>query len=100
MPKQFLKTGFLNIYRSGWFHREGKPGMFDRHPGDIYGTEAAALADIEPKSHYIATVPVSWEDPQDVKINAADSTPVPINVSRKQFAYEQAALEQSAISAA
>lgn len=55
-------TGWINIYRSGFFHTAGKPGAYDRHPGDIYATECAARADISPASHYIATVPISWQE--------------------------------------
>lgn len=57
-----LCQGWVNIYRSGFFHTAGKPGAYDRHPGDIYATEEAAFADIQPASHYIATVPVEWEE--------------------------------------
>lgn len=38
--------GYMNIYRSGYYHRKGKPKAFDRHAGDIYPTVAAALEDI------------------------------------------------------
>lgn len=55
-------AGWINIYRSGFFHTAGKPGAYDRHPGDIYATEADARADISPASHYVATVPVSWQE--------------------------------------
>jgi hypothetical protein len=46
-------TGYINIYRSGLYHTPGKPGAYDRHPGDIYATEAAAIEDIYPHSHYV-----------------------------------------------
>lgn len=54
--------GWMNVYRSGHFHKAGKPGAFDRHAGDFYATEEAARADIAPRSHYVATVPISWPD--------------------------------------
>lgn len=54
--------GYVNIYRSGLYHSPGKPGAYDRHPGDIYATEVAAKDDIYPRSHYVATVPVEWEE--------------------------------------
>lgn len=57
-----LCKGYINIYRSGFFHTCGKPGAYDRHPGDIYATEDAALRDIHPRSHYIGTVPVQWDE--------------------------------------
>lgn len=64
------KLGWLNIYRSGVYHKCGKPGAFDRHAGDVYPTEAAAKAAIDPATHYVDTVPVVWtEVGQDVKPN-------------------------------
>ena len=79
------KTCYMNIYRSGWFHREGKPNTLDRHAGDLYDSREQALADIDPPSHYIATVPVQWEDPEDIVANPAASVPVALSVSRKRF---------------
>lgn len=78
-----LKHGFVNIYRAGWFHRAGKPGNLDRHTGDIYDTYEKALASIDPPSHYVATVGISWVDTEDVQPNPDDSVPVPIRESRK-----------------
>lgn len=79
-----LKHGFVNIYRSGWFHREGKPLTMDRHTGDIYESYEQAIKDIDPPSHYIATVGISWLDVENVRANPADSVPVPLSVSRKR----------------
>jgi hypothetical protein len=62
-------SGFINIYRSGFFHTPGKAGAYDRHPGDIYKTEAAAVDDVSPASHYICTVPVSWEEDSEPHCN-------------------------------
>lgn len=47
MTNLVLRTGYVNIYRSGFFHRIGKPGCYDRHPGDIYETQEAAINDVE-----------------------------------------------------
>lgn len=55
-------NGYMNIYRSGYYHTPGKPGAFDRHAGDFYATEEAALLAAEPHAGYICTVPVSWEE--------------------------------------
>lgn len=85
----FTKTVYMNIYKSGWFHRAGKPLTLDRHAGDLYDSYAQAIADIEPASHYIATVPVVYEDVEDIKANPADSVPIPLNVSRRLFAQQQ-----------
>lgn len=76
------KTGFINIYRSGVFHRIGKPDTFDRHPGDIYPTPELAKRDIEPASAYLCTVPVEWDDPEDTQPNPADSKPIPLFLTR------------------
>jgi len=76
-------NGWMNIYRSGHFHRAGKPCMFDRHPGDLYPTEEAARADIEPLELYIDTVPVEWNDPEKVQANPPDSQPIPLWKTRK-----------------
>ncbi|CAN7620466.1 hypothetical protein LJR290_004683 [Variovorax sp. LjRoot290] len=78
-------TGYINLYRSGWFHRQGKPGAFDLHAGDVYPTLESALRDIEPRTHYLATVPVCWQSDQDMAPNPATSAPVPLSVSRAAF---------------
>lgn len=75
-------SGFMNVYRSGWFHRLAKPGTCDRHGGDLYLSEAAAKADIHPLTHYIATIPVSWEDPETLSCNPQESKPIPLSQSR------------------
>lgn len=75
---------FLNLYRSGWFHRAGKPNTLNRHAGDCYTTRKQALADIEPITHYIATVAVLYRDPEGLlKCNDGNSKPVPLHVTRK-----------------
>lgn len=63
--------GYINIYRSGFFHTPGKHGAYDRHPGDIYGSDDDARADVHPRSHYIATVPVEWDEPVVPPLNNA-----------------------------
>jgi hypothetical protein len=84
-----MKHGFINIYRSGWYHREGKPGNLDRHGGDVYDTMDQALQDIDPPSHYIATIGITWVDVEDVKPNPADSVPVGLAISRARARREQ-----------
>ncbi len=74
--------GWMNVYRSGWFHREGKPDTLNRHAGDLYTDYDHAIRDIDPVSHYIATVPVQWDEPTVQVENAPDSVPVPLSVSR------------------
>jgi hypothetical protein len=80
-----IKHGYMNIYRSGYFHREGKPGALDRHAGDIYTEYDVAISEIDPPSHYIATIPITWDDPENVVVNPSDSVPVSLSVSRKRF---------------
>lgn len=80
------KHGFMNIYRSGHFHRIGKANAYNRHPGDIYALYSDAVADIDFSAGYISTVPVSWEDPEDVQPNPADSQPVPLSKTRRRNA--------------
>lgn len=91
-PGKVIMTGYMNVYRAGWFHRENKPNGFDRHAGDFYATRELAMADIDPPSHYIDTVEVQWEDYEVVTTNASDAIPVPLGVSRKAYKalYEEA----------
>lgn len=74
--------GYLNVYRSGYFHRQGKPHAYDRHSGDFYPTEQDAKRDIDPPSHYICTVPVVWVEEAPVFPNGEDSQPVPLHMTR------------------
>lgn len=77
---------WMNIYRSGWFHRQGKPFTVDRHAGDFYATREDALKEIDPPSHYIATIPFDYDEPDDeLQPNDAASTPIPLSVSRREF---------------
>lgn len=61
--------GWINIYKSGVYHTTGKPGAYDRHGGDVYGTYDAAILAIEPKSHYLDTLPVVWLEPEMPPVN-------------------------------
>ena len=54
--------GFINVYKSGFWHQEGKAGAFDRHGGDIYPNQAAAFNAIEQPHLHVATVPIYWHD--------------------------------------
>lgn len=81
------RTLWMNVYRSGWFHREGKADTLNIHAGDFYDSEPAARAAIDPPSHYVATV--SFEltaSPSLVKANSKDSHPVPLSESRRRHA--------------
>lgn len=85
-PAQVVtQTLYMNLYRAGYFHREGKPGCVDIHPGDCYATREEAEADVEPRSHYVATVPFDYTGPL-VRPNPADSIPTPLSASRRMHA--------------
>lgn len=81
-------TGWMNIYRAGYYHRAGKPNMYDRHPGDCYPTRELAVADIDPPHLYVATVRVTWWEERQPHTNAANSVPVPVAYSRRILARE------------
>ena len=65
--------GWVNVYKSGKYHTPGKPGAFDRHPGDIYMSKTAAMEDIDrdPSAGYVDTVPLAWEEDEMPGVNAA-----------------------------
>lgn len=78
-----MRTAYINLYHSGFYHRSGKPGQFNVHPGDLYPTKEAAERDVDFEAPYIATVPV--QIPDDVylgEVNADDSVPTPLNETR------------------
>lgn len=81
--------GYINIYRSGYYHRCGKPHTFDRHGGDIYATPCQALAAIEPRELYCATVPIEWDEKNSPCENGPFSIPVPLSQSRRELALQQ-----------
>lgn len=85
-------VGWQNIYRSGYYHRCGKPTMFDRHPGDLYPTRAAAEADVDPAARhlYVATTKVVWYEESEPHVNSETSVPVPLSESRRKLAREPA----------
>lgn len=81
-----LVTGYVNLYHAGYYHRRGKPGGLDLHAGDIYTTEAEAKASAVPEAGYVCTGVVTYDDKDcNMRVNPADSVPVPISVTRKQI---------------
>lgn len=76
---------WMNVYRAGWFHRAGKANNVDIHAGDFYVTREQAVADIDPPSHYIATVPFAFTGPVQ-RANPVDSIPTPLSASRRMHA--------------
>lgn len=78
-----MRIAFINLYHSGFYHRSGKPGQFNVHPGDLYPTEAAALADIDPTAPYVGTAQVIV--PVGVplgEVNPDNSVPTPLSETR------------------
>lgn len=82
---QVANFGFVNIYKSGVFHRRGKPRAYDRHPGDIYPTQKAAEADIDWDAGYVATAPIQWYEDKAVDPNPESSEPIPLAVTRRPY---------------
>lgn len=91
-----MRTVYINLYRQGWYHRQGKPGTLPFHAGDTYPTVEAAIADIDPEAPYIATVPLQvpvgpyqegeyWLSPSDFQPYGPDSVPVPLSKSRAVY---------------
>lgn len=91
-PTSKLYSGWMNVYRSGWFHRQGKPGDVNRHGGDLYMSLQEAMSQIDPVSHYVATVPVQWHDEPGLEPNGPDSEPLPLRATRRAALDAQPAL--------
>lgn len=68
-PATVTVLGWINVYRSGFWHSTGKPGTYDRHSGDFYATRDDALRDIHPASHYIGTVQIHWDETEPPSVN-------------------------------
>lgn len=74
-----VRVIYINLYRSGYFHRKGKPHTLNMHGGDCYATEADAKRAIFPQSHYVATVPIMVAaDVELFEPNSVNSIPQPI----------------------
>lgn len=76
---------FLNVYRSGYYHRMGKPGQFNCHPGDLYPTHEAATADVDPDARhlYLGTFEVSIPAALLGEANPSDCVPIPLSQTRR-----------------
>lgn len=75
---------FINLYRSGVYHRQGKPNATNLHGGDVYASEAAALENAEPDRGYITTVraELPMATGMELVVNRYDSVPTPLSVTR------------------
>lgn len=87
-PGERLRSGWCNLYRQGHYHRAGKAGTMTLHPGDLYATKEAALADIDPDAPYITTAFVQWEQPwgePEPAVFPEGCKPVPLSESRRWY---------------
>lgn len=75
---------YMNVYRAGFYHRQGKPGHTNLHAGDFFTSRMAALNAIVPDVGYIDTV--AFDMPVlagcTVTENPPDSVPTPLSVTR------------------
>lgn len=76
------QTLYINLYRSGFYHRAGKPNTTNLHGGDVYTSEVLAMENAEPDRGYITTVPFVADFPGTVLANPESSTPLPLIVTR------------------
>lgn len=79
-----MTTVYMNLYKQGWYHRAGKPRTLSIHPGDLYETRAAAVADIDPAAPYVGTVAVELGSIPFVAYEDW-SIPVPLYATRKRL---------------
>ena len=54
---------WINIYRAGHYHRQGKPDHCNIHGGDLFTTESLALENVERGAGYVATVSLDMPVP-------------------------------------
>lgn len=81
-----VQVAYVNLYLSGYYHRAGKPGQFNVHPGDLYPTAVQAINDIDPDAPYVGTVEVLIPASLDIgRTNAEDSTPIPLGKTRAVY---------------
>lgn len=81
-----MRQAWINLYISGYYHRAGKPGQYNVHPGDLYPTEEAAKLDIDPNAPYFATVPVTVPDGISLgDVNPPDSVPMALSTSKAVY---------------
>jgi hypothetical protein len=75
---------YMNVYRSGYYHRQGKPGHCNLHAGDFFTDEMEALRCAEPDKGYIETVAFDMPVPDGCVIlaNPEGCVPTPLHVTR------------------
>lgn len=83
-----LKQAWMNLYAQGWYHRAGKPGTLNLHPGDLYPSEEAARADIDTEAPYLGTVAVTLPD-NVVGVDSYGPESKPIALSHSRVYHKQ-----------
>lgn len=75
---------YMNVYRAGYYHRQGKPGCTNIHGADFFTTKASAEAAIEHQHGYLATVSFQMPVPEGTWVleNPEGSTPDPLSATR------------------
>lgn len=79
---------YLNVYQSGYYHRKGKPGQYNCHPGDLYPTHEAATQDVDPDAAHLYLGTFFVDIPSELlgPCNPSDSVPVPLSQTRRELA--------------
>lgn len=73
------QTLWINVYRSGVYHRQGKPNTCNLHGGDLYTSYTDAYRAIEHDKGFIATVTVAADLPAEAYVNPPDCEPTPLS---------------------
>lgn len=80
-----MTVAYINLYKQGFYHRAGKPGTMEVHPGDMYASREAAIADINHDAPYVGTFIVLL-GANEFGTYPEHSEPVSLRESRKWFA--------------
>lgn len=83
-----MKIAYINLYKSGYFHRANKPEQFNVHPGDLYPTAEAAMRDVHPRHLYVGTVPVHVPTELQHVLGASNpynAIPIPLEETREVY---------------
>lgn len=75
---------YMNVYRAGYYHRQGKPGHCNLHAGDFFTDEMQALRCAQPENGYIETVGFDMPVPTGCVIlsNPEGCEPTPLHQTR------------------
>ena len=87
-PGERLRSGWCNLYLQGWYHRAGKAGTMTLHPGDLYPTREAAIADIDPDAPYMTTAFVQWEEVGGYETSVYPEGAQPVNLAKTRREWE------------